>query len=475
MRETAVPALKKVALFPKMPMEFLHTLAAPLVESSFKASTRVTLLGDEAEAMLVILEGEVEGEGRHGDKMGILRPGACVGEPTALGICSWCLATVRAVTDTRVLAIPQSALDRACGTFDEGADGNTAKAFARLREVKLEQVANGMPLTALNINVSKDCKCVQAISLQASRSVLRPGDLTTPLPETDAGGPSYWILTKGRAVLEMRRSEAGRSDESEESTTWLQVMPIFAGFLLLEALASEYGIRVRAVHACEAYRVRKFDFDTSMDAVPAGQEWLPRFQMIEGEAREMLAFRAESAVGVVESVEEHDHDKDIHLWRTRKDFAVKVASSKAASAFRPDASSELFGMSRSSPTASGSAANLLKSPLSMRFAMSVLSTTRSGRATDDDMRPACSSHIPGLARHRSTPDLRRKEGGKMRRGDHDGTRHAATGGGLASTQGIRSPTPGSSRSQRHQQQQQNLASSPSGAVKLPRLMATSPL
>mmetsp|Transcript_63035 Transcript_63035/g.204407 ORF Transcript_63035/g.204407 Transcript_63035/m.204407 type:complete len:805 (+) Transcript_63035:2698-5112(+) len=322
MTQIAMPALEKVTLFPEDSLSFLGALAAPLVEVTYKAGEVITVVGDNSESMLVVLVGTVMAISKKDNGcLGQLNAGAVIGEATGLGISDWSFATVRAATDVRILAIPQEALAKAS---DMDSKGNTGKVLQRIMGSRKEQVELGLPMSALPIYADKNDAGVQAIALQADRCQLKKEAHFNPWPEDHPAGPHFWCLVKGRAVLEIDVG-GGRSP--------VQVMPIFPGYMLIETLAADYGIRVRALSNVEGYRVRLFDFRAVTETVRSAQAWLRRFEMFEGDTRTQLIYRAEAAMGVASSLEVHRNDEDIRRYRQRRNAAVDRAHQKAAVRF----------------------------------------------------------------------------------------------------------------------------------------------
>lgn len=405
-KEDVYPAMGQCPLFEGLPEDLLLAVGALIFEAMYKAGELITTCGQPADSMLVLLDGTAEVEGSNGEKFGRLAPGASTGEVNTLGLFGTRLATWRAVTAARVLSIPQKALETAMDGFDGPNVQAVRTQFERLRASRAEQVARGMPLRVLPIGLPEDCVAVRAIALQAERFALEPGARMSPLADTHPCGSHFWILAKGKAVLEVDSSSLVTRPSTSQSTKGgaVAVMPLNAGSLLCEGLAEEYAASVRASTACEAYRVRQIDFETAVASVPAAQKWLPRFRMVEAESKKQLHARAEAARGIVDGLQPHPNDPEIHGWGRRKSTAIDRAHLKATWDYVP-LEERLPGMTTMPASLVSS---LLMSPSR--------SSTRS-------------SFVDGR-RVLSSPDLRRCQSSSRRLSENLSPQHDAFGGSL---------------------------------------------
>jgi CRP-like cAMP-binding protein len=303
LQEVAVPALGRTPLLAGCPVDFLLAVAVTLSETPFAPGQCITILGEPLKAMLVILEGTAEMLSKAGVRMGCLSAGSAFGEVAALGLFSSCMAVLRALTPCKVLLVTEEALRGALARCAEG--GEMTERFRSLVVSRHEQVARGVPMSALSIAASPDDVSVRAISLLSELICLEPGDVWEPVPDFDPCGPCFGVLVQGRATVEM-------------SNDHHQVITLYQGSLFLEGLAAEFGARVRADTRCEAYRVRRSDFMMCVTSNPAAQDWVWRFKLEERNVRSALRLRLENAKGLLEGGVPHLKDREIQAWNLKK-------------------------------------------------------------------------------------------------------------------------------------------------------------
>jgi len=309
LEKTVIPALGGTALLAGCPHELLEEVAAPLSELTYDKGELIAMAGEPADSMLVLLEGMAEVEAKVGAKIGRLTEGATFGEVAALGLFSTRTVTVRALKPCRVVPVPGKVLQRA---LSESEMEEVRAAFEHLVASRREQVTKGLPISALPIGVRADDVCARAVALQAERVDLDPDEIWSPIHDYDPCGPHFGVLVRGRAVMET--ASEGR-----------MVQALVPGALFPEGPAAEYGVHVRALTACEGYRVRQVDFLVAVYSVPSSQEWFYRFKLLERETRSHLCARLSAVRGVSTGVQEHPSDADIHDWKNRRLKAIERA------------------------------------------------------------------------------------------------------------------------------------------------------
>lgn len=306
-KDLIVPALSETALFVGCPAEFLTEVSRPLNETSYKPGQTIATCGEATDSMLVILDGEADVESKSGAKIGRVSKGATFGEVSTLGLFSCRTATLKAVGKCRVLHVTEKAMSRALEVFDEPL---VTAAFKSLAESRNEQVRKGLPLTALPIHAHADNVCVRAVSLQAERIDLEPGEIWVPLPDDDPCGPHLGILVTGRVLLETTKDKRS-------------VTALTPGSLIPEGLCAEYRTHARAVTQCEAYRIRRHDFMVAVRSMASSQDWFYRYRLLEDQTLMHLRFRLGQVKGVSDVVMPHAYDSDIHRWKNRRERAIE--------------------------------------------------------------------------------------------------------------------------------------------------------
>jgi CRP-like cAMP-binding protein len=313
-RDKVVPALRAHWMFVDTSLEFVGEVAVGLSGSDVGAGDVIAEAGSPADSMLILLEGEADVETEGGVKLGSLKAGASIGEVALMGIFPMRLATLRATTACSVLPVTEKALRRALAEL--GMQGGSA--LTELTAHRSWQVQQGLPLTALPMRLNKDNICVRSIALQARRIHLAPNQIWECLPASHPAGQHFSILASGRANVELCNEE--------EPPKRLRVQTLNPGSLIVEDVAAEYGMWVRALSVCEGYRVRMVDFKTATAKSPAAaDEWYPHFRLIQVEAEEKLRSRGDNVRGQMVSSFEHPNSDGIRLWKNRRERAMTRA------------------------------------------------------------------------------------------------------------------------------------------------------
>eukprot|EP00930_Biecheleria_cincta_P053518 TRINITY_DN3904_c0_g3_i1.p1 TRINITY_DN3904_c0_g3~~TRINITY_DN3904_c0_g3_i1.p1 ORF type:complete len:1339 (+),score=213.74 TRINITY_DN3904_c0_g3_i1:393-4019(+) len=284
--EVVVPALLKCRVFRGFSSKLAHKIAQPLVKTTYAAGKNICLVGDRAESMILLLEGEAEIVTKQGEVVGRLFSGASIGEVGLLGLFCWRTATIRAVIKTTVVVLEASEVKRALKNSPGG-----SQAFAKLEEERRSQVSRGVPMTSLPFD---DCTAedvaVRAIALHADRILLAPNQPWTVPPDSAMGGPHYWIVVRGRAALVMGPGEH-------------PVNPIFtfrpgSGGLCPEQLCLQSGARIHALTPLEAFRISRSDLLLADRSVPT--RWFKRFEKLERDVWKHLSAKLMSAKAVLD-------------------------------------------------------------------------------------------------------------------------------------------------------------------------------
>jgi CRP-like cAMP-binding protein len=334
-RDKVVPVLRAHWLFADTTHEFVAELAVGLASAEYEAGKVIAKAGDAADSMLVLLEGTADVESKDGEVLGSLTAEATIGEVALMGLFPLRLATLRATTACCVLPVTEKALRRALAELSDSGARKSELALAQMAEQRRSQVQQGLPMTSLPLRVGQDNICVRAIALQARRISLAPNEIWECIPASHPGGPHFGVLASGRAVIEMRHEE----DPSKR----IKVLPLSPGDLLMEDVASEFGMELRATSACEVFRVRRIDFRTALARAPAAAEqWHPHFRMLEVEAVKVLRSRGQNVRGQLHHCQEHPNSEGIQLWKRRRDRAIARAPRKVLPAvLRSDSQPDL--------------------------------------------------------------------------------------------------------------------------------------
>lgn len=312
----AVPALAQTPLLAGCPEKILQDLAVQLKEHTFQAGDKIVTAGQNVQWMIVILVGSANVQGKNGECISLLKQGAVFGEINSLGLFPRCMATVRAVSTCRVLIVPHAAMEKATQSpfaKDEG----IADAFECLVQSRYKQVARGSPICGLGIDASPDDTRVRAIALLSERMELQPGEVWTPVGDTDPCGPRIGILHAGRAMVQI----------GPERHIVMQLTP---GSIFPEGLAASFGASARAETFCEVYRIRRCDFQMAVGSVETpSNDWLWRFRLQQKNTVEKLRRRLDSVQGLVDLAAPNPMDNKIKVWKDKRQ--VRVTKAKAMS------------------------------------------------------------------------------------------------------------------------------------------------
>lgn len=296
---TVMPALQKAPLLRGCPEDILRPIAEPLCEITFAPGKMIATAGEAADAMLLIVEGEAEVLATSGEQLGCFKDGASFGDVTALGLFGTRTVSVRALSRCRVLKVTAKVLQRA---------EPAREAVRILVESRKEQVRQGLPLTALPLNLRPNDAGVLSLAMQAERVDLRAGDMWETAGESDPCGLHYLVLAHGRAQLEL------------EDRFVVHFVP---GALVLEGVVAEYGAKIRAHTKCEFYRFREVDL---LALGPAAKDWFDRFRLLEHNTRKHVSARLLSCRNAERVSAEHPSDGHIHDWKVRREKALDRAS-----------------------------------------------------------------------------------------------------------------------------------------------------
>lgn len=332
LEEVAVPALLRTPLLRGCPSDFVFSVCAQLYERKCPKGTLLVEVGDAVPGMLVLLRGRAEVEAKSGTKVGQLKEGSTFGELSALGLFSTCMATVRALSECRVLTMPEQALRMVLRSASPAA-ASLSTGFACLVKSRQDQLERGLPLSGLQLGAAADDVFVRAIALLAERLDLCKGQAWPPVSDDDPNGPCLSILIRGRACVEMPYdAEApggtvlgGASGASGAPTTPVTVLR--PGSIVHEGLIAEYGASSRAATDCEVYRIRRSDMGMVINSSATSQEcqWVWTFKMQEKEAAEHLKARLQSVRGM-HNGRAPRHAEGLQLTRAQKGTRLKGIS-----------------------------------------------------------------------------------------------------------------------------------------------------
>jgi len=308
----AIPALARTPLLAGCPKDFIFNLAVMLNEQTFQAGEVIMTAGCKTQSMLLIMKGIAIIEGRNGEQVGKLTAGSVFGEVNVLGLFPCSMATLRASTACRAVALPESSLREVLSSSVAREEG-IHDAFQNLVDCRHAQVARGVPMVGLVRGASPSDLRVRAIALIAERIEMQPGETWTPVSDDDPCGPFFGVLLQGRVIVEI--GQAGHP-----------VMTLQSGSLFMEGLAAHYGAVARAETYCEAYRVRKSDFLTAVGSNnPPPSDWIWKFKLMEQTAREETLNRLQSGSGLVQLSVPHRMDSKIQAWKNRRQHGLSRA------------------------------------------------------------------------------------------------------------------------------------------------------
>jgi len=301
-RETVIPVLSGTPLLAGCPEDIVFEIARPLCETVYSRGQMISVAGESADSMLVLIEGEADVLTRSDEVIGHFRAGASFGDIAALGLFATRTLSVRATRKCRILAVTQEVLQRV-----ELVRAN----FDFLLEDRQEQIKHGLPLTALPLNLQAEDMGVCAVSMTAEHLIFAPGEIWEPAGYSDPCGPHYAVLTQGHAQLVM---------SGERFVTNLA-----PGALVPEGLLFEFGTKLHPLSKCEIYRFLEVDLLAVVNSVAAAKEWLYNFRLFEADTTKRLAARLRSVQGAEKISAAHPTDDNIHEWRIRREKAIERA------------------------------------------------------------------------------------------------------------------------------------------------------
>mmetsp|Transcript_47864 Transcript_47864/g.86344 ORF Transcript_47864/g.86344 Transcript_47864/m.86344 type:complete len:1659 (-) Transcript_47864:128-5104(-) len=315
-KECAIPALSQTQILAGCPVDFLHSLAVLLKEQVFEAGSYIQETGEACNQMMIMLQGAARIQSKTGALIGPLNKGAVFNEINALGLFKYCMASVRATTTCRMLVLPDSSLKQVLQS-GVAKDEGIAEAFQFLLETRHEQVSRGMPICGLDVSAEIDDVRVRAIALLSERIDLQPGEEWFPMSAEDpAGGAYIGMLVSGSAMVEM-------GDEGH------CVMQLTSGSIFPEDLAAAYGAVARAETYCEAYRIRKMDFQIAVGSNTApSNNWFWRFKMKEKAVSQKILKRLRSVQGLLDLSIPNSKDTEIKAWKQRRRQSFSDAQEK---------------------------------------------------------------------------------------------------------------------------------------------------
>lgn len=318
--DVAVPGLEQTHLFSGCSATFLHKVAVTLNETLYGPNEVLAVSGADSTSMFVLLSGKVELLSHSGERVGVRRPGATVGEIACLGMFPQWMATVRTMTDCSILTVTSQALDNAL----EHEDGDLLR--EGLRKLKAErrmQVELGTPLCLLeHVVVDPTEAGAQIIALLSERRSLTAGQKVEPAGEHGPCGSYYSFLRCGRLVVEV---------EGED------VLTVVAGSIVEEGVLVEFGARLRADGPCELYRVSKSDFKLAVACDSKSSNWSCQFRLKEKEMLRKLRMRLTNARGLRTVGAPRVEDQEIQQWAAKRlvkaDQAAKLREARAGYQF----------------------------------------------------------------------------------------------------------------------------------------------
>lgn len=312
--EMVVPRLVRSSVLAGVGRSVIADVAfASAKATAFCAGETITEAGQKAESMLLLLEGTVEVRSQHGQVVGTASPGAMFGEICLLGLLMQRTSTLVALTPCKVLNVEAKTLESVLAQPNAEA---SRQAFEKMREARLDQVARGVPMSALSaIKWNKSDLSLQVLALQAERVQMSAGQVWMPAGASNQSGPQYGFIVKGHAVL--------KNPEEERP-----VMSLTEACVLQEPVVAKFGAHIRAVTNCEAYRLSQQDLDLASNlSSPSGASWYSAFQMHLREARTAMVTRLQSARGAINSTQPCKTDASIRLWKVERQLSMDTAAS----------------------------------------------------------------------------------------------------------------------------------------------------
>lgn len=268
-------ALKRLLAFARSPGELATLLATELHITKLKAGEALCVVGEAADSMMVLVDGYAQIYGKEIGPIGVLGPGASLGEAALLGLLHVRTASVQALQDCAVVEIRQEVLERM--KFRRVKESLLLLAFERFQQSQQRQ-----PLASLALGIpSSAYSLASLVALMAERMDLPPGEAWWPAPDSHPSGPHFGVLVTGLAHLEL--------------STGRYISRMRAGSYVPEGLLAEHDAILRAASNCLAYRIPQYDFLLAVGSHPECQDWYDRCREHEQLVRQALAQRLRNA------------------------------------------------------------------------------------------------------------------------------------------------------------------------------------
>ncbi|CAJ1343477.1 unnamed protein product [Effrenium voratum] len=285
--KSVIPLLQHCELFNGFSRKLVAKIAAPLLKIKFAAGQNLCNLGDAADSLILIIDGDAEAKAKDGKVVSPLSTGAVTGELAILGLFPYRTATVTALRPTDTVIVTPFILRGVLQTSEAA-----KKHLDKLAAEKLTQVERGSPMLSLPLGAPSDDLLVRSIALHSTRYVLTAGEAWQPPGNAAASGDHYWVFTRGRAVLLM-----GPSDHPMNP---IQTLGAGATGVLSEMLCLKYDARIVAVTAVEAYRVSSMDIRLASTSVKILPCWFLLFRGLERETLHTLGLKLMRAKAVID-------------------------------------------------------------------------------------------------------------------------------------------------------------------------------
>jgi len=331
LQSLVIPILRQINLFSGFSMKLISKIAEPLLKSTFPEGQNLCTVGESADSMIMVVEGEVEIKSKDGTVVGIGGRGFAIGELALMGLFPFRTATVTALKATDTVFVKSWNFQKMLGE-----SGPAQDYIEKLDQEKRAQVIRGVPMAALPVTASPEDVCARAIALHSTRYILAPGEEWKVAPDPPAGAHN-WVFARGRAVLLL-----GPADHPVNP-----ILTLGAGGgvpLLPEPLPVKFGARVVAVTAVEAFRTSCMDMLLTANSVKSMPSWYRRYLILEKQVTEQLGTKLIRSKAVIDMVSLHK--EPIQLRSSRPVTAHSCESS-------PDSGGSLFAkeeLVRSSPT-----------------------------------------------------------------------------------------------------------------------------
>lgn len=268
-------ALKRLLAFARSPGELATLLATELHITKLKAGEALCVVGEAADSMMVLVDGYAQIYGKEIGPIGVLGPGASLGEAALLGLLHVRTASVQALQDCAVVEIRQEVLERM--KFRRVKESLLLLAFERFQQSQQRQ-----PLASLALGIpSSAYSLASLVALMAERMDLPPGEAWWPAPDSHPSGPHFGVLVTGLAHLEL--------------STGRYISRMRAGSYVPEGLLAEHDAILRAASNCFSYRIPQYDFLLAVGSHPECQDWYDRCREHEQLVRQALAQRLRNA------------------------------------------------------------------------------------------------------------------------------------------------------------------------------------